>query len=93
MNKINLNEKESKFISLYFLVLSIISLLIQSVTFLLSKLIFMLAEPNTVYATLLDRWLDYLPPLTKLATFSPGIIAIILLIVSIYIFVRDRNNK
>ncbi|MBS5788154.1 MAG: hypothetical protein KIC98_09620 [Clostridioides difficile] len=93
MSKLNLNEKESRILSLIFLILSIISLLIQSITFLLSKLIFIQAEPNIVYAALLDKWLDSLPSLTKLATFSPGIIAIILLILSVYMFVKDKINK
>lgn len=61
MNKVNLSEKESKVLSLFFLILSIISLLIQSITFLISKLIYILAEPDTVYVTLLDKWLDSLP--------------------------------
>lgn len=93
MSKLNLNEKESRILSLFFLILSIISLLIQSITFLLSKLIFIQAEPNTVYAALLDKWLDSLPSLTKLATFSPGIIAIILLILSVYLFLKGKINK
>lgn len=93
MNKVNLSEKESKVLSLFFLILSIISLLIQSTTFLLSKLIYILAEPDTVYVTLLDKWLDSLPFLTKIATFSPGIIAIISMVLSVYMFVKDKINK
>jgi len=93
MNKVNLSEKESKVLSLFFLILSIISLLIQSITFLLSKLIYILAEPDTVYVTLLDKWLDSLPFLTKIATFSPGIIAIISMVLSVYMFVKDKINK
>jgi hypothetical protein len=93
MNKVNLNDKESRVLSLYFLILSIISLLIQSITSLLSKLIYILAEPDIVYATLLDKWLDSLPSLTKLATFSPGIIAIISMILSVYMFAKNKINK
>lgn len=93
MNKVNLSEKESKVLSLFFLILSIISLLIQSITFLLSKLIYILAEPDTVYVTLLDKWLVSLPFLTKIATFSPGIIAIISMVLSVYMFVKDKINK
>lgn len=93
MNKVNLSEKESKVLSLFFLILSIISLLIQSTTFLLSKLIYILAEPDIVYVTLFDKWLDSLPFLTKIATFSPGIIAIISMVLSVYMFVKDKINK
>lgn len=90
MGKLNLNEKDRKLLSFNFFILSIVSLLLQSITFLLSKLIFILAEPSIEYATLMDDWLDYLPNLTKFATFFPGIIAIILFLISIYFFVKDK---
>lgn len=92
MSKNFLNEKDSKVLSFYFLILSIISLLIQSITILLSKLIFIIAEPDIVYATLLDDWINYLPNLTKIATFSPGVISIILFLISIYLYVKGNGK-
>lgn len=91
MNNLKLNVKDKK--SLFLLELSIISFLVQTVTFLLSKLIYILAEPDVVYSTLGEKWIESLPSITKLATFFPGIIGIVLLILSICIFIKDKNNN
>ncbi|MDR1774136.1 MAG: hypothetical protein LBR30_04635 [Clostridioides sp.] len=85
-------NKKLKIETIILLFLSILSLLFFSVTFFLSKLIFVFQNKDLVFETLHDNWIDRLPTLTKLVTFAPIIISIILFLIFIYILVKDNKK-
>lgn len=73
-----------------FLTISIISLLFLPITILLSKLIYVLENPDTVFISLGNSWIETLPSISKFATFFPGVLSAILLFLSIYLFIMDN---
>jgi len=64
------------------------SLLILPITILLSKLIYVLENPDIVFLEFGNKWICYLPSISKFATFFPGVLGIILLAISLYFFVK-----
>jgi hypothetical protein len=43
-----------------------------------------------VFVSLGNSWIDTLPSITKFATFFPGILSVILLSLSIYLFIVEK---
>ncbi|MEW9078725.1 hypothetical protein [Terrisporobacter glycolicus] len=89
---LNTNNTEKKRVSLTFFTLGIISLLIFPITILLSKIIYVLENPDIVFITLGDKWIYDLSFLSKFATFFSGILGIILLILAAYFFSKEGNK-
>ncbi|MDU4861990.1 MAG: hypothetical protein E6356_12265 [Terrisporobacter othiniensis] len=89
---LNTNNTENKRVSLTFLTLGIVSLLIFPITILLSKIIYVLENPDIVFITLGDKWIYDLPFLSKFATFFSGILGIVLLILAAYFFSKEGKK-
>ncbi len=89
---LNTNNTEKKRVSLTFFTLGIISLLIFPITILLSKIIYVLENPDIVFITLGDKWIYDLSFLSKFATFFSGILGIVLLILAAYFFSKEGNK-
>ncbi|WP_018590038.1 hypothetical protein [Terrisporobacter glycolicus] len=89
---LNTNNTEKKRVSLTFFTLGIISLLIFPITILLSKIIYVLENPDIVFITLGDKWIYDLSFLSKFATFFSGILGIVLLTLAAYFFSKEGNK-